>query len=320
MVKKFLPAIRGLVAHKLKELGLEQEKIAKMVGVTQASVSHYLSVNPDHFIAKLEQFGTTVDQVQSMVDDLSAAVQKGDSAANDLLYNYWRLLASSGSACSAHRTLSGGLVDCDLCVRVMVKQGISKTKYNVLAAIREACSLIEASPTFGYLIPEVYSNLVYALADATKERDVAAIPGRIIRVKGKAKVLMEPEFGSSKHMANVILSLKKLNPWVRAALNTSFDKDYLKSIEQITGNKSVYLKAYSLSKEFFDQLRKTRVSRPISAVVDPGANGYEPNIYLVGGDPVTVTNVAISASTLWYHSVRQSGSRNLQKMGLASLS
>jgi predicted fused transcriptional regulator/phosphomethylpyrimidine kinase/predicted transcriptional regulator len=313
MVKKFLPSLRGLVAHRLKEFGLEQEKIAKMVGVTQASVSHYLSVNPNYYIGKLEQFGLTAEQVKPMVDDLSTAVQKGDSVANDLLYNYWRLIASSGSACSAHRSLSGGLADCDLCVRIMVTQGVNKKKYGVLAAVREACSLIEASPTFGYLIPEVYSNLVYALADATKEQDIAAIPGRIIRVKGRAKVLMEPEFGASKHMANVILSLKKLNPWIRAALNTMFDKDYLRSIEQITGNKSVYLKAYSLTEEFFEQLRATHVSKPIGAVVDPGANGYEPNIYLVGADPVTVTNVATSASTLWYHSVLGSGSKNVQR-------
>jgi len=36
MMKGFLPALRGLISHTLRERGLSQSKIAALIGVSQA--------------------------------------------------------------------------------------------------------------------------------------------------------------------------------------------------------------------------------------------------------------------------------------------
>jgi len=53
----------------------------------------------------------------------------------------------------------------------------------------------------------------------------------------------------------------------------------------------------------FSQLKQLTLEPPIAIVVDPGSKGYEPNIYIVGVEPVELANIAVSASTLWKHRV-----------------
>ncbi len=45
VVDTFLPSMRALVARRLKEDGLSQGRIASLLGLTQASVSSYLSTS-----------------------------------------------------------------------------------------------------------------------------------------------------------------------------------------------------------------------------------------------------------------------------------
>src|SRR5579875_2783706 len=104
MVKTFLPATRGLLAHRLKTLGLEQERIARLLGVTQAAVSYYLSTSPQRHRSKLLQMGVSQDQVESLISELAIAVQRSDSYATEVLYNHWRLLLSWRAVLSAQGT------------------------------------------------------------------------------------------------------------------------------------------------------------------------------------------------------------------------
>ncbi|PSN83674.1 hypothetical protein B9P99_04630 [Candidatus Marsarchaeota G1 archaeon OSP_B] len=302
MVKKFLPAVRALVAHALKEEGLEQEKIARMVGVTQAMVSYYLAKKKDGFITSLARFGLSEEEISSMVSELKGAAKASEVYATELLYSYWRTTASSGGACELHRAISGDLTNCDLCMRVMVNRETEKERRKVINAVKEAAQILEASPIFGELIPEVYSNIVYCIENPRSEEDVAAIPGRIIKLKGKAKALMNPEFGASKHLARLVLALRSKNAWVRAALNTRFEPLYLEALKQFV-KQVVFLKSYESEDQMFSQLKQLTLEPPIAIVVDPGSKGYEPNIYIVGVEPVELANIAVSASTLWKHRV-----------------
>jgi len=305
MVKTFLPATRGLLAHRLKALGLEQERIARLLGVTQAAVSYYLSTNPQRHRSKLLQMGVSQEQVESLISELTIAVQRSDSYATEVLYNHWRLMLSSGALCPAHRGLVGGLDDCDMCIRLMPTAEGGRQRFEVLKALKEATALLEASPTFGHLIPEVYSNLVYSLENPHDEGDVAGIPGRILRVKNRAKAMMEPEFGASKHMARVILYLRSRNPWVRAALNVKYDPEFLEALRSVFPTQVKHLDNYSDTQGFFEQLSQASLEPPVGFIVDPGSVGVEPNIYVVGSDPLTVANIAVSASTIWFHTAKK---------------
>ncbi|MDK2820318.1 MAG: hypothetical protein PWP31_283 [Clostridia bacterium] len=69
------------------------------------------------------------------------------------------------------------------------------------------------------LIPEIGANLAYALTDAKELKDIAAIPGRMLRFKGQVATLGEPEMGCSSHMGGTILAVRKLFPTARCVIN-----------------------------------------------------------------------------------------------------
>lgn len=73
------------------------------------------------------------------------------------------------------------------------------------------------------LIPEIGANLAYALPDAQSMADIAAIPGRLLRFKGRVVALGEPEMGCSKHMASALLTVRKFFPSARCIINLRND-------------------------------------------------------------------------------------------------
>jgi len=52
-----LPNLRGVLAHRLRSLGYSQSKIAKILNVTQPSVSGYLSAKESRFVEDLLKLG-----------------------------------------------------------------------------------------------------------------------------------------------------------------------------------------------------------------------------------------------------------------------
>jgi hydrogenase maturation factor/predicted fused transcriptional regulator/phosphomethylpyrimidine kinase len=77
--------------------------------------------------------------------------------------------------------------------------------------------LIEAKIT--NLIPEIGSNIAYALPHAKKPEDIAAIPGRLLRFKQEVKTLGEPEMGCSKYMSGTLIEMRKYFPEARCIIN-----------------------------------------------------------------------------------------------------
>jgi hydrogenase maturation factor/predicted fused transcriptional regulator/phosphomethylpyrimidine kinase len=69
------------------------------------------------------------------------------------------------------------------------------------------------------LLPEIGANIAYAAADSETLDQVAGIPGRIIRVKGKAVASTAPEMGASTYMGNTLLTVRKYFPEARCVIN-----------------------------------------------------------------------------------------------------
>ncbi len=57
----------------------------------------------------------------------------------------------------------------------------------ILGSLVKAIALIEKCREFSLLVPEVRVNLVYALSNANKVSDIAAVDGRITVVNGYPK-------------------------------------------------------------------------------------------------------------------------------------
>jgi len=101
-------------------------------------------------------------------------------------------------------------------------------RHRVIEALEEAISLLRGAKV-GMLIPEVQSNLGYALPYAEMKEDVAAFPGRIIRVGESVEIIKDPEFGASRHIASIILALMKHDPEYRSAMNIQYTKEVLQA-------------------------------------------------------------------------------------------
>ena len=99
-------------------------------------------------------------------------------------------------------------------------------RYDCLEALRRAVERLKEGRC-GDLVPEVQSNIGYALPQALSADDVAAVPGRLIRVGHRIETLHEPAFGASRHIAKVILAVMAFNPAFRSAMNIRFSEEIL---------------------------------------------------------------------------------------------
>lgn len=69
------------------------------------------------------------------------------------------------------------------------------------------------------LIPEIGANLAYCLPDARTLKEIAAIPGRLLRFKGQVVPLGEPEMDCSSYMGGTLLAVRESFPAARCVIN-----------------------------------------------------------------------------------------------------
>ncbi len=85
----------------------------------------------------------------------------------------------------------------------------------------------------GQLVPEVQTNIGLALCNAKTHGDVLAIPGRIIKNGDDIFTGAEPEFGGSRHVANIVLTVMRHNPGKRAVMNIKYTDALLKICQRL---------------------------------------------------------------------------------------
>jgi len=154
----------------------------------------------------------------------------------------------------------------------------------------------------GRLIPEVRSNLGYALAGATSYDEIAAFPGRISQIGEEIVVYKEPAFGASRHIARVILAAMRHKPHLRAAMNIRYSQATLDTCKKI-----------GLQKAFFDRRQEPKDIKELEGstlewgtdqallrlegtpdlIYDEGELGKEPMIRILGGNPMEVAEKII---------------------------
>jgi hydroxymethylpyrimidine/phosphomethylpyrimidine kinase len=143
------------------------------------------------------------------------------------------------------------------------------------------------------LIPEVGSNLVYALHNAREIQDVAGVEGRIVRYKGSVHPVGGIEFGASDHMARAVLTAMKYDPSIRSMANIRFSETILTIID-----------AMMLEVCEFDRAREPPGLQTMDwgvasccrdgvpdVIFDRGAIGKEAMIRITGEDPVAVARI-----------------------------
>jgi hydroxymethylpyrimidine/phosphomethylpyrimidine kinase len=74
----------------------------------------------------------------------------------------------------------------------------------------------------GNLVPEVQTNIGLGLSNAKKHEDVLAIPGRVIKNGEDIFTGARPQFGGSRHVANIVLTVMQHEPDKRAVMNIKY--------------------------------------------------------------------------------------------------
>jgi len=103
-------------------------------------------------------------------------------------------------------------------------------KHRVLETLQASLTRLQRASAGG-LIPEVQSNLGYALPFAETHQDVAAFPGRLVRVGEEVVSVRNPAFGASRHIGTIILTAMRHDPGFRSAMNIRFSEELIRKCE-----------------------------------------------------------------------------------------
>lgn len=172
----------------------------------------------------------------------------------------------------------------------------------VLARLNQAYQRLNADERSGELVAEVQLNLGYALEDARGVDEVAAFPGRVIRLGGRAVKAADPAFGASRHVARIILTFMARHPQFRAGLNVRYDDTFIERARKLglkIGEFSRALEPPELAAAEgstlewgVEEVLKGGQGLP-DLIIDQGGMGKEPMIRVLGRDPLEAVEKAL---------------------------
>ena len=281
-VEEFLPTFRSLLAEALRERDRTQSEVADLLGISQSAVSKYV-----HGEVERNERLLNDELVLELVDRLADGLTSGEMTPADALIEVEvciRELERGGTLSELHAEAVPELSEYDGELAVHDPDSRLRESGRVRSSIRRGLRILQNTEQFPQQIPAVGSNLVESLSDAETIEDVAAVPGRILSVRGQITIPGEPEFGVSQHVSGVLLAARRHGSDTRAALNISYDKATLASFTD-AGYSAVEFDAEAdLDVAVEDALD----AGDADILYQTGGFGIEPIIYLLGPDAPTV--------------------------------
>jgi hydroxymethylpyrimidine/phosphomethylpyrimidine kinase len=176
-----------------------------------------------------------------------------------------------------------------------------KERYRVLEALKEGLGRLKEAAV-GELIPEVQSNLAYGLPFAASFHDVAAFPGRIVRLGKGVATVSGPAFGASRHLATVVLTAMGHNPEFRSAMNVAFSDSRIARCRALGWRIGSFDRAQEPrdikereggTLEWGTEHVLSQVEKVPDAIFDRGEVGKEPMMRILGRTPQEVVEKVI---------------------------
>ena len=177
---------------------------------------------------------------------------------------------------------------------------MDKERAEVLDAVAGQLARIGKSG-FASLIPEVGSNLAYAVSRPKDFHDIAAVPGRIRNAMGRP-VYLTPEFGASTHLASTIMGAMSHEPGKRAVINIRYSPEIVRALV----GKGLSVVFVDRMKEPADVVAKEGASVPWvlgqaigklgrvpDAVYHSGCVGKEPIVQIIAAHPERAVDIAL---------------------------
>ena len=297
--RDFLRAVRTFVARSLSETGFSQTEIASKMNMTQAAVSKYLT-QP---IAKTK----LAPEIELLTKRLVEMIRSGNSTTDLLVHEVCATCMRSrlgSTLCEMHQKKVPALesANCQVCAQLLGGSDDELSKRAmVVGEMIDALRILELSETFVSIVPQIRANLVACDDKATTTQDVAGVPGRITIIDGFVRALVSPQFGSSSHTSELLLTAKKIWTGIRSCLYVS-GRDVVVKAAKRHGFKVVTLsESDSTSKQIIETLRELKdIPGPRTkypAIHSPGGFGVEPILYLFGPDARNLCEKCVELSS-----------------------
>ncbi len=291
----FLVDLKIRVAKKLWEAGYRQRDIAELFGVTQPVVSELVRAEP-----KSTWFGREAERLaQEIVKRLKTNWDA--KTAVELICQYCKDMKLKGKFCQVHYNALPSLgKGCSICM--WLESGMITP--DVVNDVKDAVHIIEnQSEKLIHLYPQVGINIA-RIADETSEK-IIGIPGRIVRYHGRLKAFSSPELGGSSHNGEILRAVRRANSTKAAVINIK----YVRGVESVLTELALKyekikrregLPVESRDSELFEEVEKVFLEYPDSdAIIDPGAFGIEPTLYLFAETAIDAAKLAIRVGSLY---------------------
>jgi len=174
---------------------------------------------------------------------------------------------------------------------------MNAARYEVLDETRRAVEVLTGHGSFAKLIPEVGCNIAMAAPYASGVQDVAAVSGRIARLKGKAVNVGCVEFGASSHVARIVLAAMQFDNNIRASVNIRYSTDVLEVCKNMDLTISSFDRANEPEKTSTMDWGVTHAIKKYGSVPDiihdAGGVGKEPMVRVLGESALDVAKIAV---------------------------
>ena len=277
VVDEFLPTVRSMLAEDLRDRGFTQREVADALGISQSAVSKYAHGD----VARHERI-VADDRVRDLVDRVGEGLAAGDLSPVAALVEIEvliRRLEEGDLLADLHEEAMPALADADVEFSVHDPDSGLRERERVLGSVRRGLRTLTNASGFAALIPNVGANVAECLDDARTIDDVAAVPGRLVDVKGQAMVPGEPEFGVSEHVATVLLAARKAGSTARGAVNVRYEPDTVAALAE--SHPTVEFDAERSTEEAVADAVAGADPDDTLVLYQTGAVGIEPIVYVL---------------------------------------
>lgn len=267
---KWLERLHQHVAKDLRTKGWSQNDIADLLGSTQSTISRQMQKTP-------RTLGATADEavIDSWGHELSQALSSMGPDASVVRQRLIVELQFTGNhTLRFDKTLTGLDLDAGQDQRALLRR------------LEWAAGRLDVK-RISHAVPAVGLNIASCIHGAFSTDEVAAFPGRITMVDGALRHHETPAFGTSKHLASLLLAVHSQDESKVAALNIrpplredGVDMEKIKqACEQLGYTFGLAPKGIVSGK-----------NDKHDVLLDEGAFGWEPSLYILAHNPLELVD------------------------------
>jgi len=260
----WLERLHMQLARNLRAADWSQAEIADIMGSTQSTISRMAHRD-------LPEMSGTSDEstIDGWAHEISMALrQLGPKAKPSRTRFVMEIAFAPGQVLRFDKSLTGTDLDSD------------QEQASLLKRLEWAVSRIDVNRLKNRM-PAVGMNIACCLETARSTAEVAAFPGKITIVDGKIRHHETPQFGASKHLANMLIDSRVYDKSKTAILNVQpgAEKEKIETIcEDLDLNLTFAPKGDLIPHQGID------------IILDEGAFGWEPSLYILAHNPLELVD------------------------------